>query len=100
MFDGNAFQELIKKNFEAAEAMKEEEGWMRVYLQMLRAVLEDAQLTFPNSTWKRLHRGLKVIGLNKLADKYKMLSLVDCVLAPWFLAHSVEQYRIIQALND
>lgn len=85
---------------EMAEAMKEEEGWLRVYLQVLKSVLEDANIMFPNSTWKRLHKGIKIIGMNKVAEKYKMMSLVDCVLAPWFLANTVEQYKVIQTLND
>jgi hypothetical protein len=99
-FDASSFQEVLRKTVEGAESMKEEEGWLRVYLQLLRAVLEDAQLMFPNSTWKRLHRGLKVIGMNKIVEKYKMMGLVDCVLAPWFLASSAENYRVIQSLND
>lgn len=80
--------------------MKEEEGFLKVYLQLLRAVLEDNGISFANSRWKNLHRGLKVVGMNKIKDKYKMLTLIDCLAAPWFLAISVEQYQLIQSLND
>ena len=80
--------------------MKEEEGFLKVYLQLLKSVLEDNSITFPNSRWKNLHRGLKVVGLNKTEDKYKVMTLIDCLTAPWFLASSVEQYQLVQTLND
>lgn len=63
-------------------------------------MLEDKNVSFPNSRWKSLHRGLKVVGMNKVEDKYKILMLVDCMAAPWFLASSAEEYHLIQKLND
>ena len=40
VFESSHWQEVRKKNLEAAQTVKQEEGFMKVYLQLLKALLE------------------------------------------------------------
>jgi hypothetical protein len=79
-FDKDKFYESITRNFNQTLEAKEEEGFLKVYLAMLRE--KAAGLAIPVSRWKKMLKVLHFIGLTKCEGSHKRLSLTDCLLAP------------------
>lgn len=76
-------------NFNQTLEAKEEEGFLKVYLAVLRE--KAAGLNIPVSRWKKMLKVLHFIGLTKSEGTYKRLSLTDCFIAPECLGRSCSE---------
>jgi hypothetical protein len=81
-FNKDKFNDVVAVNFSQTLESKEEEGFLKTYLQLLREKITAQGIAVPLSRWKKMIQILHFIGLTKQEGTFRRLSLTDCLLTP------------------
>lgn len=88
-FEKDKFYDCVTSNFNQTLEVKEEEGFLKTYLAILKE--KTAKLNIPYSRWKKMLKVLHFIGLTKCEGSHKRFSLTDCLLAPECLGRTCSE---------
>lgn len=64
-FNKDKFNQVVAYNFNQTLQTKEQEGFLKTYLQILREKIIAQNITVPVSRWKKMLQILHFVGLTK-----------------------------------